>query len=133
MTALRLTTTYPLTTSDLEKSLHTIKHILELSNRARKEGLLSIEDIESDHTQPFLLRKGISLVVDGTDKIHVEEILSRYILSGQYNGYQLINRQIIMQGVLLIQCGEHPRLIQESLLSFLGESFYETALHAPED
>lgn len=127
MNALRLTPTHPLTTPDLEKCLHTIKQIIQLTQCARREGLLSLESILSDLKHPFLLRKGIGLVVDGNDRALIEAILSRYILAGQYNGFDLVNRQIIMQGVLLIQNGEHPRTIQECLIAFLGEDYYDTA------
>ncbi|MDE6674270.1 MAG: motility protein A, partial [Acetatifactor sp.] len=42
-----------------------IKSIIDLSNVARKEGLLSLEEAAADLNEPFL-KKGILLIVDGT-------------------------------------------------------------------
>ncbi len=51
-----------------------IKKIIDLSNIARKEGLLSLEEAASDLEEPFL-KKGILLVVDGTDPDLVRAIM----------------------------------------------------------
>ena len=50
-----------------------IKDIIELANVARKEGLLALDDKSTD-MDPFL-RKGIMLVVDGTDQELVRNVL----------------------------------------------------------
>lgn len=52
----------------------TISNIIELSNVARKEGLLSLEEASSNIEDPFL-KKGVLLVVDGTDPDLVRGIL----------------------------------------------------------
>ena len=51
-----------------------IKKIIDLSNVARKEGLLSLEEAAADLDDPFL-KKGILLIVDGTDPDLVRDIL----------------------------------------------------------
>ena len=51
-----------------------IRKIIELSNVARKEGLLSLEESASDMDEPFL-KKGVLLVVDGRDPDLVRGIL----------------------------------------------------------
>ena len=51
-----------------------IKQIIDLSNVARKEGLLSLEEAASSIEDPFL-KKGIMLVVDGTDPELVRAIM----------------------------------------------------------
>ena len=51
-----------------------IKNIIELSNVARKEGLLALEEAANGIEDEFL-RKGIMLVVDGTDPELVRGIL----------------------------------------------------------
>ena len=51
-----------------------IKKIIDLSNIARKEGLLSLEEAATDLDDPFL-KKGILLIVDGTDPELVRGIL----------------------------------------------------------
>lgn len=50
-----------------------IRDIIELANVARKEGLLALDDKSAD-MDPFL-RKGIMLVVDGTDQELVRNVL----------------------------------------------------------
>ena len=52
----------------------TISSIIELSNVARKEGLLALEEAASNLEDEFL-KKGIMLVVDGTDPELVRGIL----------------------------------------------------------
>ncbi len=52
----------------------TIKLIITLSNTARKEGLLALEESAANLEDPFL-KKGILLIVDGTDPELVRNIL----------------------------------------------------------
>lgn len=54
-----------------------IRDIIELANVARKEGLLALDDKSAD-MDPFL-RKGIMLVVDGTDQELVRNVLETEI------------------------------------------------------
>lgn len=51
-----------------------ITKIIELSNVARKEGLLSLEEAASSLDDPFM-KKGILLIVDGTDPELVRAIM----------------------------------------------------------
>ena len=51
-----------------------ISNIIDLSNVARKEGLLALEESSNDIEDPFL-KKGIMLLVDGTDPELVRGIL----------------------------------------------------------
>lgn len=57
-----------------------INNIIELSNVARKEGLLSLEEAAVDLDEAFL-KKGILLVVDGTDPELVRGILETELIS----------------------------------------------------
>jgi chemotaxis protein MotA len=52
----------------------TIKLILDLANVSRKQGLLALESKLKDIKDPFI-KKGIQLIVDGTDPKAVHEIL----------------------------------------------------------
>ncbi|OQW35760.1 MAG: flagellar motor protein MotA [Nitrospira sp. SG-bin1] len=52
----------------------TIKLILDLANLSRKQGLLALEGKLKDIKDPFM-KKGIQLIVDGTDPKAVHEIL----------------------------------------------------------
>ncbi len=57
-----------------------ISKIIDLSNTARKEGLLSLEEAAADLDDAFL-KKGIMLVVDGTDPELVRGILETELYS----------------------------------------------------
>lgn len=58
---------------DVIDPIAAIKDVIELANVARKEGLLALDDKSAD-MDPFL-RKGIMLVVDGTDQELVRNVL----------------------------------------------------------
>ena len=57
-----------------------IGKIIELSNVARKEGLLALEEAAGNLDDPFL-KKGIMLVVDGTDPELVRGIMETELVS----------------------------------------------------
>ena len=57
-----------------------IRKIIDLSNVARKEGLLSLEEAAGDLEDEFL-KKGILLVVDGTDPELVRAIMETELIS----------------------------------------------------
>lgn len=169
-----------------------IKKIIDLSNVARKEGLLSLEEAASDIDDAFL-KKGILLIVDGTDPELVRGImeteldnidarhkkrikywqdvasmgpawgmigtliglinmlqnmsdaaaigpsmavalittmygsmLANWICTptstklGVFNDMELQVKEIMIEGLLSIQAGENPRVIEEKLKSFLA-------------
>lgn len=171
-----------------------IKKIIDLSNVARKEGLLSLEEAAGELDDAFL-KKGILLIVDGTDpelvrgimetemisiddrhkgKIHFWEdlgamgpawgmigtlvglvnmlynmddpssigpsmavallttlygsLLANWICAPTaskmkaHNAEEIMGKQIIIEGLLSIQAGENPRVIEEKLKSFLDPS-----------
>ena len=175
-----------LNTSDM------IGKIIELSNVARKEGLLSLEEAATDLDDPFL-KKGILLIVDGTDPELVRAIMETELVSveGRHkdtigfwdtlaamgpawgmigtliglinmlknledsstigpnmavalvttfygslianwlcapfanklkanNELELTLKTLIIEGLLSIQAGENPRVIEEKLKSFLS-------------
>lgn len=175
-----------LNTSDM------IHKIIDLSNVARKEGLLSLEEAASDLDEPFL-KKGILLIVDGTDPDLVRAIMEAEMNSveGRHkdvigfwetlgsmgpawgmigtlvglvdmlyhmddpstlgpamavalittlygsllanwicipvsnklkadNAAELLQKEVMIEGLLSIQAGENPRVIEEKLKSFLA-------------
>lgn len=176
-----------------------IQKIIDLSNIARKEGLLSLEEAASDLDDPFL-KKGILLIVDGTDPELVRAIMETEIISieerhkqkisfwndlgamgpawgmigtliGLINMLQVLDdpssigpnmavalittlygsllanwicaptatklkgnsaseimvKEIMIEGLLSIQAGENPRVIEEKLKSFLAPKDRETS------
>ena len=57
-----------------------ISKIIELSNVARKEGLLALEEVASNLEDEFM-KKGIMLIVDGTDPELVRSILEAELVN----------------------------------------------------
>lgn len=177
-----------------------ITKIIELSNVARKEGLLALEEVASNLEDEFM-KKGILLIVDGTEPELVRGILETELanmddrhrkISGFFdymaamgpawgmigtliglvnmladlggdmnsiganmavalittlygslvanwiatpiaNKLKLINnneyqmKEIIIEGLLSIQAGENPRVIEEKLKSFLSPDARNTS------
>lgn len=169
-----------------------IAKIIELSNIARKEGLLSLEEAVADLDNQFL-KKGILLIVDGTDPELVRAIMETELVSvedrhktkigfwdalgamgpawgmigtliglvdmlykmndpsaigpgmatalittlygsllanwvcapvasklKENNAQEIMLKEIMIEGLLSIQAGENPRVIEEKLKSFLS-------------
>ena len=180
-----------------------IGKIIELSNVARKEGLLALEEVASELDDDFL-KKGILLIVDGTDPELVRAIMETELISTEtrhktkisfwqdmgsmgpawgmigtliglvlmlqnmsdasaigpamsvalittFYGSVLANwicaptanklnansqveilmKEIMIEGLLSIQAGENPRVIEEKLKSFLSP--VDRAAAAPQD
>jgi chemotaxis protein MotA len=172
----------------------TIKSIINLSNVARKEGLLALEEAANEVNDEFL-KKGILLIVDGTDPELVRSILetelscieSRHSSTASFwdnlaamgpawgmigtliglvnmlkklddassigpnmavalittfygamianwicipvstklkanNSQEIMIKEVMVEGLLSIQAGENPRVIEEKLKSFLSPS-----------
>lgn len=169
-----------------------INKIIDLSNVARKEGLLSLEESAAELDEPFL-KKGVLLIVDGTDPELVRGIMETELiniesrhkkLSGFWetlgsmgpawgmigtlvglvnmlynmqdaaaigpamavalittlygsllsnwictpvanklkanNAAEMMQKEVVIEGLLSIQAGENPRVIEEKLKSFLA-------------
>jgi chemotaxis protein MotA len=60
--------------SKTESPDETIAQMVDFAERARREGLLALEEVTKSVEDPFL-RKGIELAVDGTDPDELREIL----------------------------------------------------------
>jgi FliG C-terminal domain len=112
--------------SDWEKlqCMKLIDDLVNLSRMARRNGLLSLIQV-AEQGSSFFLKKGLQLVVDGVNPQVVRDIMENYIISGDYDGKDLLERCIILEGVTAIQQGFHPKVTKEFLLSFLGEDNYE--------
>lgn len=107
---------------DLKRQcLALVSEILHLATKARNYGLLSLGK-EAEENPSFLLRKGLQLALDGVKSHTARTIMELYILTGDYTGKDLLERCIILEGVIGILEGIHPKLLRELLLSFLGES-----------
>jgi hypothetical protein len=101
-----------------------VSQIVVMAKKAKRNGLLALVQ-EAEETNSFLLRKGLQLVLEGVQPALVKTTLEYYILSGSYTGKDLLERCIIMEGVLAIQNGINPQIIQELLISLFGENGHE--------
>lgn len=100
-----------------------IDMIIQISDVAAKGGLDAQYLNNYPKQIPFLLKKGLMLVISGIDLQTVTDILNNYIMSGNYEGAELLKRIIIRDGVRCIQRGDPPAVIREVLTSYLGEDF----------
>ena len=96
----------------------TVTELVNLSQIARKEGLLALEDSftrlpESDgfDTLKMLMR----LIVDGTDPDLIEEMALMKYFASAIKDYSALQHLIMMIGAAAIQAGENPRVLEEEL------------------
>ena len=104
--------------SDKKESLSTLDKILELSEKAKCSGLLSLEQ-EIDAVQPEIFKKSIQMLIDGIEPESLREILLNYALCGGYKGKKLLIRILIIEGLLAIQQGSHTLILRENSLRYL--------------
>ncbi|MBW0432681.1 LIC10244 family PerRA/PerRB upregulated protein [Leptospira yasudae] len=112
--------------SDREKSLKTLGMMLELSEKCYVFGKYFLIDAFDSEDHPFLLRKGFDLMGIGMDAESVHNILKGYIVSGNYEGKELLDRIIILEGMEAIQKELHITVFLEKVASYFGESYQES-------
>jgi transcriptional regulator with XRE-family HTH domain len=105
-----------------ESCVHIIRRIVDLAQITRRKGLLSLE-LELPEEQNFFLKTAIRLAVDSIHPDKIEKILQNLISAGNYSDVELLERQIILQGVKAIVNGENPYQIAVGLSSVLGEEY----------
>ncbi|MCL2244098.1 MAG: hypothetical protein FWC03_06475 [Treponema sp.] len=95
------------------------KQALALADKARREGLLSLEDeLETDKVNARdIFQYGISLVIDGTDSEIINKILSN-IIAQDTDEYSHLIKVIKKEAALLIQSGINSRIIGMVLNSY---------------
>lgn len=69
------------------QSEEAIEKIIGWSNIARKEGLLGLENVEEEETDPFT-RKGLQLLVDGSEPENIRSILDVDIGTKEHHDMQ---------------------------------------------
>ena len=110
------------TDAEKEACIPTIKRIVQLGQKVRENGLLSLDDYTKNE-QNFFLKTGIGLAVDSIDPETISEYLQILILADNRKGFELLERMIITQGVLCIINGDNPRMTGLRLTAMLGEEY----------
>ncbi|URD69614.1 hypothetical protein [Leptospira borgpetersenii] len=108
---------------DREESLQILGMILELIEKCYVFGKYFFIDAFNSEEHPFLLRKGFELMGTGMDAENVSNILKRYIISGNYEGKELLERIIILEGMEAIQRELLISVFLERVASYFGESY----------
>jgi flagellar motor component MotA len=107
---------------DFIKEYHVItKRAVELSDRARREGLLANEEFidEEKYKQRDVMELGLRLIVDGTDRDIVNKILTNIISLETDNDVKTL-MTIKKEAILSIQEGDNPRLMLLLLNSYVN-------------
>ena len=105
----------------IEKYHEFAEYAFALAEKARREGLLSLED--EDILEPERVRArdifayGLSFVIDGTDSEIIRKILSN-IIAQDSDEYSRLFKTIQKEAALLIQAGVHPRIFSAVLNSY---------------
>jgi flagellar motor component MotA len=96
-----------------------LESILNCSEKARREGLLALEeDLDEEKANGRdIFEYGIRFVVDGTDSVLIEKILSN-IIAQEKDEYLRILKTIQKEAVLAIQEGLNPRILVHLLTSY---------------
>jgi flagellar motor component MotA len=103
----------------VKKYTEIVGHALNFSERARREGLLELEE-ELDQEKidnRDIFEYGMRFVVDGTDAEIVEKILSNIIKQEKDEDLRTL-KTIQKEAVLMIQYGVNPMLMCSVLNSY---------------
>lgn len=105
---------------DQESLVPIIKMLKDLGEKAKKKGILALEDEQAALKDPFL-QVGLQLVIDQADPEMVRDILDSDIYYNESNGRELLNKILVREALLRIQAGEPARNILLCTKIFLGK------------
>lgn len=110
--------------SNAKRIIGVVTEILRISRVARREGLLALEEyaekcISERTPEEIFLKKAVTLIVDGTDPEYVRDILGASILVCGTDTFQGYLYYLCLEGILDVQAGVNPRIIEEILLARL--------------
>jgi len=105
-----------------KKCIEVVVKALNLSEKARREGLLALEESINEETYKDrnIFYYGMRLIIDGTDASFIDKLLSNMI-SHEKNKQKKLLKELQKQACLLIQEGTNTRLIEIMLLSLLND------------
>lgn len=102
------------------------KTMKALSERARREGVLALEDGIEDIESLFSGKNGIFMqkllrfVIDGHDGAIITQIADNYTETSCHTDFEKLCFLLMKRGVLGIQAGENPHTLAEILVSYIG-------------
>lgn len=114
--------------TEYDRVTSTIRNLVRLSQIANRRGMLSLDSIIPD-LEPFLLRKGMELIWEGFYPLDARNIMDNLINSSKHESIELLEQLIIREGVLLIQAGDRPKQLLDTISSLLGEDFCKSIEH----
>ena len=103
----------------VDKYITVLENILNCAEKARREGLLALEeDMDEEKADGRdIFEYGIRFVVDGTDSVLIDKILSN-IIAQEKDEYLHTLKTIQKEAVLGIQEGLNPRLLIHLVTSY---------------
>jgi transcriptional regulator with XRE-family HTH domain len=110
------------TAEEKESGIEVIRRVVVYATMTRRNGVLSLEK-EIPGEQSAFMQAAIRCIVDSCDPVFIEKLLNNLILAENYSGTQLLERLLIMEGMLLVQQGYNPWMIAFNLLAILGEGY----------
>ena len=108
------------TDEDKEECKPTIRKLVKLANLLRQSGISDFA-AELKEEESIFLKTAVGLIAQGTDPNAVKTILRNLIITDGFTGSRLLERLLIVEGILSMQAGEHPKITEWKLLSMLGE------------
>ena len=109
------------TKEERDACLPLISLLTDAANTARREGVLALE--EWAEGRDFFTTYLFLLVVDGIMPDLVRKLGQTLIDADGHTGKELLSRMIILEGVLMVQSGYNPRIMEVKLLAMLGEGY----------
>ncbi len=106
---------------DQESLIPMVPKLKELSEITNKSGLLALENVLPQISDPFL-NLGVQLIIDKVEPGNVTDILDSEIYYNESNGRELLKKIIIREGLLRIQAGDTPRNVLICTKVFLGKA-----------
>jgi flagellar motor switch protein FliG len=93
--------------------------VLHMAERARREGILSLEEDIEDLDSAFA-KALLRMVVDSTDAEIVRAFGEATIASSGWSGKELLAAMVTLEGVLMIDQGANPHVAEVMLSAYFG-------------
>lgn len=109
------------------KVIDAAKNLMRLADRARREGLLALEEMTGTTTSEFL-KTLILLVIDGTFPDIIAETGTNIYWTKSPDGADAMVDYMYLRGMLAIQNGDNPRVLEGLLMSLMPDGLQQQYL-----